>query len=810
MRKKNIVIFATAILLLISLLVACNGEADVNLTFIVDGEVYETIDRSNVEVTLPQNPIKEGYTFNGWYAADNIFPNGDTPTTIPSGDLVFYAKWTLNQYTISFVSNGGSEVLAIIQDYGTDVLAPVEPIREGYTFNGWFADNNTFLNEYTFTTIPSNDLTLYAKWTINNYTISFNANGGSEVDSITKEYGTALPAFDNPIKDYHTFSGWYTDNQTFESEFTFSTMPAQNITLYAKWTAYKYTLSFVTNGGSEVDSITKDYGTNVISPVEPTKEGYTFKGWFIDNNTFLNEYTFTTIPSNNVELYAKWTINNYTISFNANDGSEVDSITQDYGTEVVAPTCQKEGYSLDGWYDETLTTKYDFTTMPADDFTLYAKWTINKYIISFVANGGSEVDSISKDYGQDVVAPTNPQKEGYTFNGWYTDNGTFSNGYTFTTIPSKNVELYAKWTINEYTLSFNANGGSEVDSITQDYDTELPALNNPNKDYHTFSGWYTDNNTFRNGFTYRNMPAQNITLYAKWEANTYTLSFDTNCDSEIVAITKAYGAALAAPVSPIREGYRLDGWYDEALTTKYDFTTMPAYNFTLYAKWTINEYTLSFNANGGSEVDSITQDYDTALPAFNDSSKDYHTFNGWYTDNGTFESGFTFSAMPAKNITLYAKWAPNKYNVVFYFWNELEQVYKQEDEIEVTYQEEISISQFSKEGYSIDLICKVGDETRAWDSNAIMPGYDLEVYGNYIINQYTILFNSRGGSIIPSIKQDYGTQVVAPTDPTKTGHTFSGWYTDNNSFENEYIFTTIPASKVTLYAKWTVNQYTVS
>ncbi|MCK7486330.1 MAG: InlB B-repeat-containing protein [Bacillus subtilis] len=126
---------------------------------------------------------------------------------------------------------------------------------------------------YTFTTMPAQNITLYAKWTINSYTISFNANGGSAVTSITQNYGTAVSAPADPTKTGYTFAGWYSD-AGLTSAYTFTTMAAQNITLYAKWTINSYTITFNSNGGSAVGSITQNYGTAVTQPADPTKTGY--------------------------------------------------------------------------------------------------------------------------------------------------------------------------------------------------------------------------------------------------------------------------------------------------------------------------------------------------------------------------------------------------------------------------------------------------------------------------------------------------------------------------------------------------------
>ncbi|MBK7455203.1 MAG: InlB B-repeat-containing protein [Anaerolineales bacterium] len=288
-------------------------------------------------------------------------------------------------------------------------------IRTGYTFVGWNTlANGTGTNYangalYSF----SVDITLYAKWTANSYTITFNSNGGSAVGAITQPFGSAVSAPTAPTKTGHTFGGWYSD-AGLTTAYTFTTMPAADITLYAKWTVNSYTITFNSNGGSAVAAITQPFGSAVSAPTAPTKTGNTFGGWYSDAG--LNTaYTFTTMPASNITLYAKWTANSYTITFNSNGGSAVAAITQPFGSAVSAPTAPtKTGNTFGGWYsDAGLTTAYTFTTMPAADITLYAKWTVNNYTITFNSNGGSAVGAITQPFGSAVSA--RQPRPGHTF-----------------------------------------------------------------------------------------------------------------------------------------------------------------------------------------------------------------------------------------------------------------------------------------------------------------------------------------------------------------------------------------------------------
>ena len=233
-------------------------------------------------------PIRTGYFFRGWYDAPvegKCYGNSDGKGTSwydKTENCTLYAQWEINQYTITFDTAGGSEIAPITQDYGTAITVPADPTREGYTFIGWDTEIPT--------TMPAENMTVTAQWEINQYTITFDTAGGSEIASITQDYGTAITAPADPTREGYTFIGW--DREIPE------TMPAENITLKARWEINQYTITFDTAGGSEIAPITQDYGTQITTPEAPTREGYTFIGW--------DREIPTTMPAENMTVTAQW------------------------------------------------------------------------------------------------------------------------------------------------------------------------------------------------------------------------------------------------------------------------------------------------------------------------------------------------------------------------------------------------------------------------------------------------------------------------------------------------------------------------
>ena len=516
---------------------------------------------------------------------------------------------------------GSSDAIQIIVKNGSTFTAPASdgltrPDGDTDNYFMWLDGNG---NSYEpGGSVPADVTELTAQWTAPTYAVTLNTNGGTinsgNVTGYTYGVGATLPAADDMTYTGHTFKGWYdNENLTGSPVTAIGGAETGNKEYWAKWEINQYTITFDTNGGSEIAPITQDYGTEITAPDNPTRKGYTFKGW--------DKEIPKTMPAENMTVKAQWEINKYTIAFDTNGGSEIAPITQDYGTEITAPNNPtRKGYTFKGWDKEIP------KTMPAENMTVKAQWEINKYTIAFDTNGGSEIAPITQDYGTEITAPNNPTRKGYTFKGWDKEIPE--------TMPAENITVKAQWEINQYTITFDTNGGSEIAPITQDYGTEITTPDNPTRKGYTFKGWDKE--------IPKTMPAENITVKAQWEINQYTITFDTNGGSEIAPITQDYGTEITTPDNPTRKGYTFKGWDKEIPKT------MPAENITVKAQWEINQYTITFDTNGGSEIAPITQDYGTEITAPDNPTRKGYTFKGW--DKEIPET------MPAENITITARW----------------------------------------------------------------------------------------------------------------------------------------------------------
>ena len=415
-----------------------------NVVFSVDGvETTSSLDYASV-IPTPTAPSKTGYTFTGWEPA---FEEG---ATVPLNGITYTAQWQVNQYTFTFDSNGGSDVAAITQDYGTEVTAPANPTREGYTFTGW--------DKEVPSTIPAADMTFTAQWQVNQYTLTFDSNDGSTVVvALTQDYGSAVTAPDAFVREGYTFTGW-------DKEVP-STMPAENQSFKAQWQINQYKVVFVSEN-DVLSEATLDYGSAITVPEVPAREGYTFLGW--------EPKVDETVPAHDVTYRAQWNVNKYTLTFDSNGGTDVAAITQDYGTEVTAPAAPtREGYTFLGW-DKDIP-----STMPAENQSFTAQWQINQYQVVFV----SENDVLSEatlDYGSAITVPEVPEREGYTFLGWEPEVDE--------TVPAHDVTYRAQWQVNVYTLTYYVNDEVAY-TVEVPYGTAIEPYTPEVPEGYEFKGW---------------------------------------------------------------------------------------------------------------------------------------------------------------------------------------------------------------------------------------------------------------------------------------------------------------------------------
>ena len=354
-----------------------------------------------------------GHTFKGWYDNENL--TGSPVTAIggaETGNKEYWAKWEIDQYTITFDTNGGSEIAPITQDYGTEIAAPDNPTRKGYTFKGW--------DKEIPKTMPADNITVKAQWEINQYTIAFDTNGGSEIDSITQDYGTEITVPDNPTRKGYTFKGW--DKEIPE------TMPAENLTITARWRdTEKPTGEIIigTNKWNEfLNELTfgiffKDTQEVTINAVD--NSGVVFVSYLVTDKELseaeLNSLVFRAYeepfcidPNGEYIVYVMLVDENINITYLRSDRITLDNIQPVIsGIENGKTYCEAQTVIVDEKYVDTVTVNGTAVTLDADGgFVLPPTNGEQKIVVTDKAGNNAEM----------TVTVNN----GHTFGEWVSDN----------------------------------------------------------------------------------------------------------------------------------------------------------------------------------------------------------------------------------------------------------------------------------------------------------------------------------------------------------------------------------------------------
>ncbi|MBQ9206633.1 MAG: InlB B-repeat-containing protein [Treponema sp.] len=506
------------------------------------------------------------------------------------------------------------------------------------------------------------------------YAITYNWNGGGLATGSTAQaaytrHGEAhLPTGGETAKNGYTFSGWYGNASFSGEEITeISSDTAGNKSFWAKWNANSYTIRYHKNtsasdtaSASEAFTYDKTQSLSTLSSLGWTRTDASFVGWATSSsgtavsssngitltdgaNGVLN---LTEIPDGTVDLYAVW---KYTVTFAGNKGaSHTTAVTGSvssqsvtgYGTNltVAANGFTHTGYTFSGWNSKADGTGTTYTAGTAYTFsantTLYAQWNLNTYTITYNLNSGTNASTNPATYTAETATITlaNPTRIGYAFAGWYTGSSFVTQKTQIARGSAGSVTLYAKWTAKTYTVTLNANGGTGGStSVTATYNSAMPALTSPTRTGYTFQGYY-DTSAATGGtqyYTKEKMSATTYTtdgtktLYARWTANTYTVTISTGWakgETTTTTVTATYDSALpmltttnppsnhpAALGSFARSGYTLNGFYDAASGgTKYynaDGTSAKTWNkatdTTLYAQWSALGVVLTEGSTSG-------------------------------------------------------------------------------------------------------------------------------------------------------------------------------------------------------------------
>lgn len=644
--------------------------------------IKDVIATKNTKIILP-TPSRDDNFFKGWYLDSSFKGEKLNVSYLVLDDIVLYAKWDIG----------------IKVDFNTNNLISVNSIRgllnqtkdlpnidlAGYRFDGWF-DNKEFNNtKLDSSYVLKQNITLYAKLTkIHNVTFTDNV----ETQIVDNNMYALKP--NDIIKTGYLFDGWYLDNELFDFE---NTKITKDISLTSKFIkTYNVKLFNTENNSTISDTNYRENAT--INLTTPTRDGYTFLGWY-DNSQFTGlKYTSTYKVIKDVTLYTKWEkieIPKLNVVFDSQGGNEINTQVLNESQNIDLPTPSRQGYKFLGWYN-SLDENAVIQQTPLNitkSITLYAKW-VEEFVVEFTTNSNQVIQSVTVTKNKSINIETPATKKNHKFLGWYTTD-TFEDsskvsqvGY----IVNKSITLYAKWVeVVEITLM---NKDVVVQTLTSNVgDTiSLPTLENNGK--YTFMGWFTDET-----FSYRVsdnsfLVTKNQTLYAKFtntNATLVTIQLDPMGGDNLYfvqgqnVLNAFEDEEISLPVA-YKAGYEFGGWYDNNKFTGNRLTnpyTVPSTFTTLYARWieSSKTFTITYHTDSPNTIPPETVEYGYHLRNIASISKDGMILEGWYLDsalgikipesivsyNGKYDLHIT------QNTDLYAKWMDSE-NALMYTKNE--------------------------------------------------------------------------------------------------------------------------------------------
>ncbi len=561
-------------------------------------------------ITPIADPTKVGYTFTGW--------NPAVPATMPAEDLTVFAQWQVNSYSITLNQVTGGTITVTVEGAPAGTTASTtanynawvqlsEETLNGYTFGNYVVTdaNNTVIetpNNGFF--MPASNVTVTATFTVNEYTVTY-MDGNDVLDVDTFDFGQSITPIADPTKVGYTFTGW-------DPELP-ATMPAEDLTVFAQWQINSYNITATanpTNGGTVSGAGTYNHGaTATLTATANT--GYTFTNWTLNGVEVSTDaaYTFTVEAAG--DYVANFTINSYTVTY-MDDNDVLDVQTYDFGQSITPiDDPAKVGHTFTGWNPELP----EF--MPAEDLTVFAQWQVNSYVITVAAEpaeAGTVTGAGTYTHGATATL-TATANTGFTFTNWTLNGVEVSTDATYTFTVETAGDYIANFTINSYTVTY-MDGNDVLNVQTFDFGQRITPIATPTKVGYTFTGWDPELPEF--------MPAEDLTVFAQWQVNSYTVTYMD--DNDVLDVqTYDFGQSITPIAAPEREGYTFIGWDPELPNV------MPAENLTVFAQWQINSYTVTVVSNddnmgtvtGGGTFDYGSTDTVTATAYEN------YTFIGW-------------------------------------------------------------------------------------------------------------------------------------------------------------------------------------
>ena len=724
-------------------------------------------------VVVPEVPTATGYTASAW-----VVEGADADGKVYTSDVTVTTTWTIDKYTVKFIADG-QEVYNEELAYGTTIVAPADPVKAGYTFNGWFNGDV----EYTDADkVGTADVTYTAKFTGNEgvgYTVKkyFMYTDGSSYAAPEEE---ALTGKAGETVSYNTAVEGFTLN-TGKGKLSGEIAGDGSLVLEAYYD--RNTVQVTIDGAKD----SMYYGETINKPADPTPApGYEFDTWVDGNDDEITSWPIT-VGTEDIVIKPTFTAIERTITYvyagEVPAGKEAPAAVKGIiGDTVVVPEVPTaDGYTASAWVVEGADADGKVYT---SDVTVTTTWTINKFTVTFYADEEGKTVHATKEYayGETLAYPdSNPAKTGYDFAAWNVAEGT--------EVKSA-IEVYPTFTINTYTLSFEVDGAAFGETTDVVYGSAITAPEAPDKsaDGKTFAGWYDKETNTKMPAT---MPAKNATYVAVYSDNDtaqYAIKvyiMDTEGNYTLSATT--YHTAASGSVQSVTPGEWVGCTVDSAKSVL--TATVSALGDTvLEVYYARNIYTVTYDGAAPIEVY-----YGAAVPTVEPVAQAGKVFTGW--------TPAVPATMPAENLEFTSTWDDATYTVTYIVNGQATEVgYAYNATVEAPANPSIAGMKFT--GW-IDT-----------DGNAVtfpfaMPAEDLTITAKFETAFYTATYIA-DGEVFAAYSVSYGGQIPVPeSTPTKEFYTFDSWTAipgkmPAHDVEIEAIFTPVPVRLIAAPGSTTV------
>lgn len=741
-------------------------------------------------------------------------------------DIVVYLKVkplrVESSHTVIFVTNGDTQIEPQTVADGGFATKPDNPSKTGHAFDKWYSDED-LQTEYDFETPVTEDLTLYGSWTKEQYTVSFNSLGGSEVDPQTVSYNEVVIRPEDPTYEGRDFVNWFPTERATEA-YDFRTPVTGNMTLFGRWDLKDCTVTFNPVGGSPVPSQTVKYGEKIVRPDDSIKTGHHIEHWRVGSTTG-EIYDFDTPVTGNITLFADWGKNNYTVTVNKDDG--IASVTGGgvyaYGDPVTLGYTLEAGYAFNGWSGDESTNEF---IMPANDVTMTAHAVTMKYHVLYDGNGADygAMEAQEKAHGIPIILKRNEfTREGYQFMGWNTRSDGHGQGYEEGAEYNGNGEviMYAQWNKlenlkyqkklfndSEYNFNWNDDLGTLKNVLHEDKDDQYANTND--KWTATMTIDSLDYDTAVAGFEEALPPKSSypasfavdivVDKYISVDSDLTDIVDHSNFAETSKPMSISLDASTIAPEGcsvTVCNVYRIHknvvSKIDSTLNRDTSLVTFESDNFStylMYFGWGCN---VQFESNGGTFVPDQEVEHGQRAEKPANPTKNGYGFAGWYSDVDLLEL-YDFNEPVTSDIVLYAKWFP-LYSVSFNTNGgtpvPATQSVKSGDKASVP-DDPTKVGSIFGGWYSDEVLTEVYD----FDDPVIT---DIVLYAKWL-SVCSVSFDADGGTPVPDTQSVvYGNTATKPVKaPSKSGYVFVNWYLDNAVYD----FSKPVTSDITLVAKY--------